>query len=546
MSAGSTEDDGPKKCFNAVKNYRLGWYDLQIGSTDPLDFIGKPTSFVLNGVADYKKDGSSKGELISLRLEQFGEDYGVDFYLGYNRKAGVNSGVPAGGDKVVLYSKDRGINSALSARIVMLDIGESYTIDNYRGNGSTVTIKFDKLSSDMKDATITLSATPPPPTASPTISCGGFGRFKVEIGSDNFAGDTSWKLVENNTNNLVAEGDKKNYKDNKSVLEPTDGTAFCLDPGSCYDFKIYDSYGDGLKPSQDGFYRGFLGTASGGDEYRKVFEGGVFNSEDTRTFCVDDISPSTPTIPPTIPPKPPTPVPTAFPTKIPPTMAPVAPTIGPTSECSDDDGLRYKSVKRCNWVGAGTDRCEIEWLGKLLKEYCPITCGVCQPVTPPSPVTSPTKSPTNSPTNVVSIDDGKCENDPDFKYQGSKTCTQGWIEQEGEFERRCNLNAMESLAPDKLIKDFCPVTCGVCDPIKNNETELTPEELSSPPSTCGEDDSDFRFKGKKKKDCEWLGNYRKGKKMCKKKKQDEIKLHKLCSHTCGLKFGVGQCKGLKK
>ncbi|OEU14364.1 hypothetical protein FRACYDRAFT_269571 [Fragilariopsis cylindrus CCMP1102] len=105
---------------------------------------------------------------------------------------------------------------------------------------------------------------------------------------------------------------------------------------------------------------------------------------------------------------------------------------------------------------------------------------------------------------------------------------------------------MESLAPDKLIKDFCPVTCGVCDPIKNNETELTPEELSSPPSTCGEDDSDFRFKGKKKKDCEWLGNYRKGRKMCKKKKQDKIKLHKLCSHTCGLKFGIGQCKGLKK
>jgi hypothetical protein len=142
MSAGSTEDDGPKKCYNAVKNYRVGWYDLQIGSIDPLDFIGKPTSFVLNGVADYKKDGSSNGELISLRLEQFGEDYGINFYLGYNRKARANSGVPQGGDKVILYSKDRGIANALSllARIVMLDIGGSYTIDDYRGNGSTVTI----------------------------------------------------------------------------------------------------------------------------------------------------------------------------------------------------------------------------------------------------------------------------------------------------------------------------------------------------------------------------------------------------------------------
>jgi len=77
-------------------------------SFSPLDYSGSPKSFVLNGVADYKKDGSSNGELISLRLEQFGDDNGVDFYLGYNRKAGVNSGVSQGADQVILYSKDRG------------------------------------------------------------------------------------------------------------------------------------------------------------------------------------------------------------------------------------------------------------------------------------------------------------------------------------------------------------------------------------------------------------------------------------------------------
>ncbi|MGK3761367.1 MAG: hypothetical protein ACI8RD_013685 [Bacillariaceae sp.] len=108
MGAGSTEDDGPKNCYNAVKNYRLGWYDLQTGSTNPLEYTSNPKSFVLNGVTDYKKDGSSNGELISLRLEQFGDDNGVDFYLGYNRKAGINSGVSQGADQVILYSKDRG------------------------------------------------------------------------------------------------------------------------------------------------------------------------------------------------------------------------------------------------------------------------------------------------------------------------------------------------------------------------------------------------------------------------------------------------------
>ena len=70
-----------RRCYNAVKNYQLGWYDLQIDSHDPIDFVGYPQSFVLNGVADYKKDGKSDAELISLRLEQFGDNDGVDFYL---------------------------------------------------------------------------------------------------------------------------------------------------------------------------------------------------------------------------------------------------------------------------------------------------------------------------------------------------------------------------------------------------------------------------------------------------------------------------------
>ena len=78
------------------------------------------------------------------------------------------------------------------------------------------------------------------------------------------------------------------------MLEPTDGTAFCLDPGSCYDFRIYDEYGDGLIQTQDGFYKGFLGAASGGEKYTKVFEGGGFSSEDTRSFCVDNNTPGTP------------------------------------------------------------------------------------------------------------------------------------------------------------------------------------------------------------------------------------------------------------
>jgi len=622
MGAGSTEDDGPKNCFNAVKNYRLGWYDLQLGSTNPLDYTGNQKSFVLNGVADYKKDGSSDGELISLRLEQFGDDNGVDFYLGYNRKAGVNSGVSQGADQVILYSKDQGLNSALSTRIVMLDIGESYTIDDYRGNGSTVTIKFDKLSNSMKDATITLSSTPPPPTAAPTISCGGFGRFKVEIGIDNFAGETYWQLFEKDTNNLVEEGmDKTDYRPNKSKFEPTDGTAFCLDPGSCYDFKIYDDYGDGLKSEQGGFYRGFVGAASGGEQYTKIFEGAEFVSEDNRSFCVNDITAGTPTY---------------------------SPTKAPTNDeqnCTDDPDFKFQGVKSCamGWISQDLEkRCntnakESLYPNKLIKDYCPVTCGSCD---------SDTSPPTTSPT--VSIDKGDCTDDPDFKFQGVKSCAMGWISQ--DLEKRCNKNAEELLYPNKLIKDYCKVLCNVCDPsndnndydscainetpfklelgidnygkeiswkivedskgveffsgskdqymkqteyvesyclpngasysftiydifgdglkpnengyyhgylnnelqfegntFKNEETTtFTTNPNPSSPSNFCDDDPKFRFKKKKKKNCKWLGrNKKKGKRRCKKTKQGGSKLHKLCPYTCGLKFGIGQCKDLK-
>ncbi|MGK3761366.1 MAG: hypothetical protein ACI8RD_013684 [Bacillariaceae sp.] len=340
----------------------------------------------------------------------------------------------------------------------MLDVGDSYTIDDYHGNGSTVTVKFDELSNGMKDARITLSSTPPPPTAAPTIACGGFGRFKVEIGIDNFQGETYWKLFEMGTNNLVEEGmDKEQYFKNKITMEPRDGTAFCLEPGSCYDFKIYDDYSDGLKPLQGGFYRGFLGEESGGASFMKIFEGAEFQSEDKRSFCVDDISTKSPSVSPT-----------------------------------------------------------------------------------KAPVQSPTKAPTLPPTNAVSIDspDGKCEDDASFVFKQSKTCAMGWIA--ADLENRCNKNAAQESAPDKLIKDYCKVLCNNCDSAVNDiNNDSDPPPVTPSTSSC-DDSIDFRFKGKRKKKCAWIGRHKKGKRKC-KSKQKGIRIYNLCPSTCGSKFGVGKC-----
>jgi hypothetical protein len=112
MGYSSRDDDGPAICFNAPKNYQLSWFDLQKASIDPLEYTSNnPQTFVLNGIDDYKKDGSSNGELITLRLEQYGTidggGDGQDYYIGYNRKSGSNRGTTNDiADKVLIFSTE--------------------------------------------------------------------------------------------------------------------------------------------------------------------------------------------------------------------------------------------------------------------------------------------------------------------------------------------------------------------------------------------------------------------------------------------------------
>jgi len=314
-------------CYNAVKNYRIGWYDLQIDSIDPIDYVGNPKSFVLNGISDYKKDGSSNGELISLRLEQFGYRDGVDYYLGYNRKAGPNVDCFQGCDQVILYSKDKSEEQYPSIRVAMLEVGQSYPIENYKGIGSTVTIQFDSITNNMKDAKIEISATAPPPTPPPTLACGGNGGFRVEIKIDDFAGENYWKLFKQNKLLPVEKSMSKNeYKRLQQYYDPLgsefDGAAYCLDVGSCYEWIIYDTHGDGLNADQGGYFRGFL-------DDEQIFEGAAFQKKHVETFCVDENSLSSRIDPPVVSP---TELPTKHPTFNPSTASPMEPpaTKGPS------------------------------------------------------------------------------------------------------------------------------------------------------------------------------------------------------------------------
>jgi len=388
MGYSYNEDDGPKKCFNAAKSYQLGWYAKQISSIDPLDYISDPQSFVLNGVADYKKDGSNGESLVSLRLEDQGLHGGIDYYIGYNRRTGITDGVLGAPNCVTLTEKEnpyytvQGRNGyGKSLRIAALKAGESTTLQNYGSSNYDVTLTVDAI--DGKDAFITITAIEPQPTSAPT-SCYG-NRLKIELGTDNFGSETKWSIRDRESNEVLAEN-SDGYGGSKVYELPTPGSSFCLTPGRCYTFQITDEFGDGMCCEYgEGYFRGILDGS-------QIFEGGEFMSEESIEFCTphdddedDDnlnvIPTKTPTIAPTMEPTlspslSPTSTPSVEPTSSPsveptnagnqdrtkvPTSSPTTfPTVNyldsPSKQCVDDRTFRFrkKDRKDCRWVKKGS------------------------------------------------------------------------------------------------------------------------------------------------------------------------------------------------
>lgn len=407
MGFSYSDQNGPIQCFNAAKSYQLGWYSAQTSSINPLDFIGNSQTFILNGISNYRKDGQNGDALVSLRLEHEGSDGGVDYYIGYNRKNGCNSGTTQAPNRVTLLEKDNPYATSdgpdgygLSRRIAALKAGKSTTIKNYAGSTSDVTLKVNYIKG--KKASITISTSPPEPSQAPTI-CGG-NSLKIEVGTDSFGSETRWYIKDKDTNRIVIQS-TEGYFSNTVYELPSPTSSYCVTPGKCYIFTITDKAGDGMCCDYGlGFFRGFL-------EGIKIFEGGTFRAKDSIEFCVpsgdDDeflvrtnrpsmlstrppIATSRPTInpdeyPSTSPSMVPTKEPIAEPSNLPSVSPSVSPSQVPTNKkpCTDDPTFRYKkhSNRDCKWVNKGrrarTKRiCKKKVIrGGNIFHQCEETCG---------------------------------------------------------------------------------------------------------------------------------------------------------------------------
>ncbi len=96
----------------------------------------------------------------------------------------------------------------------------------------------------------------------------------LTITLDNYPEETSWSITSNGST-VASGGTYGNQADGTTISIP-----LCLDNG-CYDFNIFDAYGDGICC---GYGNGSYSLSGGGTTYAS---GGQFTNSETTNFCVD-------------------------------------------------------------------------------------------------------------------------------------------------------------------------------------------------------------------------------------------------------------------
>jgi len=118
------------------------------------------------------------------------------------------------------------------------------------------------------------------PTFIPDCSCGaGEFKFELELKTDNYPWETSWRIQNENGDVLVT--DENVYKERLQIFNHE----YCL-PVGCYDFVIDDSAWDGICC---GFGEGYYDGSIYG--WKEVFDGGEFEFNATESFCGEDVCP---------------------------------------------------------------------------------------------------------------------------------------------------------------------------------------------------------------------------------------------------------------
>jgi hypothetical protein len=164
MGYSYSQDDGPKMCFNAPKNWQLGWYPNGEHEVVNNFFEGK-----ILGLSDYENLNSANNEIIMAKIN----DSVSDWYVSYNRATGINSGTREGQNQVLVHKRQQGTGYATSELMAKLNAGGVYNGIVVDGSAVPVSVISINTSGVGGYAQVKIGNAPPvtsSPTKSPTTA----------------------------------------------------------------------------------------------------------------------------------------------------------------------------------------------------------------------------------------------------------------------------------------------------------------------------------------------------------------------------------------
>ena len=128
-------------CYNAAKNWQIGWYNdrkvlLNPKSESAITTWSKTVTMV--GIADYVNIANIP---VVVKLET---DTMNDYFIAFNRAMGINADNAEASNKVSIVQTDGGDgeSEAQSWLRATLQVGEQLVISNFGGSGRNCIIKF--------------------------------------------------------------------------------------------------------------------------------------------------------------------------------------------------------------------------------------------------------------------------------------------------------------------------------------------------------------------------------------------------------------------
>ncbi len=158
MGFSYNRDDGPLLCFNPAKNYQLGWFNDKAIEVDPI--INGPWAGTIIGVSDYSNSLVDQNANVVVKIKTGGSR---DYYVGYNRKKWMNSGVLIAGDRVTVIEQGEGYSqSDFLASLTPNTASNTFngvaskTFNNFGGSGRNLVVKFVERGDRFDEANVAI------------------------------------------------------------------------------------------------------------------------------------------------------------------------------------------------------------------------------------------------------------------------------------------------------------------------------------------------------------------------------------------------------